>query len=152
MTTDKVNNKEILVEREASISALTKDQQELPLIPDQKILDYYDEAIQCIKDDRAEAEDKYFAMAEMVINGGDPSGATKEAMVNLLKLRNEGVNQMIKVLDLWTRLKMKDRITSSQQYLYQQNNKYEVKHNQPNPHVKQLIRMAEQLDKENDDK
>lgn len=112
------------------------------LISDEKITNYYEKAIQCIEEDRLEADGRYMEFADMVINGGDPSSATKEAMVNLLKIKNDGVNQMIKILDLWTRLKMKDKSTNSQIYAYQQNNKYEVS----TPNVKKLIKMAQEME------
>jgi hypothetical protein len=123
--------------------------EEKPLIPDEKITDYYELAIDCIKEDRVEAGSRYLELADMVINGGDPSSATKEAMVNCLKIKSDSVNQMIKILDLWTRLKMKEKVTGSQVALYQQNNKYEVG-NGPNPHVRKLIKMAQEMESTND--
>ena len=118
------------------------------LVSDDRVIEYYEEAMNCIKEDREEAYERYLDFADMSINDGDPSSATKEALVNLLKLKNEGVNQMIKILDLWTRMKMKERTTSSQIYAYQQNNKYDMA--KANPNVKKLIKMAKEMEQEND--
>jgi len=114
------------------------------LITDDRVIEYYEEAMECIKEDRGEAHERYLDFADMAINDGDPSSATKEALVNLLKLKNESVNQMIKILDLWTRMKMKDRTTGSQVYAYQQNNKYDMA--KANPNVKKLIKMAQEME------
>ena len=131
--------------------ALTAPDEEKALISDDTILSYYEEAMGCIKEDRTEADKRYLEFAEMVLNEGDPSSASKEALVNLLKLKSEGVNQMIKILDLWTRMKLKERTTSSQFHSYQQNNKYEL-NTGANPDIGRLIKMAAQKMESNNDK
>jgi len=131
---------------EKQVSALIElPEQPGELISDDKVVDYYEEAMACIKEDREEAHDRYLDFCEMVINEGDPSSATKDALVSLLKLKNDSVDQMIKILDLWTRLKMKDRATNSQIYAYQQNNRYEGSA-RGNPNVKKLIKMAQEME------
>lgn len=145
-------SKAITNSADKNISITSNENAPAPLIADDQIRDFYAEAIDCIRSDRAEAEERYLHFADMIINGGDPSSATKEAMVNLLKLKNDGVNQMIKVLDLWTRISMKDKATSSQVYAFQQNNKYEVDSNRPNPHVKRLIQMAKDMENNDESK
>lgn len=120
-------------------------EKEKPLISDDAVIKYYEEAMECIKDDREEAGKRYLDFSEMVFNEGDPSSASKEALVSLLKLKNDGVNQMIKILDLWTRMKMKEQSTNSQIYAYQQNNKYEVS-NKGNAHISKLIDIAQQME------
>lgn len=132
-----------LVEKKVS-AQLVETSEDKPLISDDKIINYYEDAMNCIKDDRSEAHDRYLQFCEMVVNGGDPSSASKEALVNLLKLKNDSVNQMIKILDLWTRVKLKERSTSSQVYAYQQNNKYEI--SDRSNHVKKLIEIAQQME------
>ena len=112
-----------LLRRPTKSQALTAPDEEKALISDDSILSYYEEAMDCIKEDRTEADKRYLEFAEMVLNEGDPSSASKEALVNLLKLKSEGVNQKIKILDLGTRMKIKGSTTSSQFQAYQQNNK-----------------------------
>lgn len=117
-----------------------------PLIEDKKIVDYYEEAIQNIRDDRKEAQSMYEKFADMVINDCDPSSATKEAMVNLLKIKTEANDKTIKILDLWTRIHLKEKNTPSEIYAFQQNNKYEVG-KVANPNVKRMIEMIEKEQK-----
>jgi len=133
-----------LVAKNEQTSMVEQPKESTDLIPDEQVVSYYEDAISCIKEDREEAHERYLDFCEMVLNEGDPSSATKEGLVNLLKLKNDGVNQMIKVLDLWTRLKMKERATKSEVYAYQQNNKYEV--SKPNPNVRKLIKMAQEME------
>ena len=133
-----------LTTKQASLDLTPQTKSAADLVPDDRVIQYYEEAMECIKEDRLEAHDRYLDFADMAINEGDPSSATKEALVNLLKLKNDSVNQMIKILDLWTRMKMKDRTTSSQVYAYQQNNKYEIA--KANPNVKKLIKMAQEME------
>ena len=79
----------------------------------------------------------------MVINEGDPSSASKEAMINALKLRHDANDKSLKLLDLCTRMWLKDKSTSTEIYAYQQNNKYEG--NQPKAaNVLDLIKKVEQ--------
>ena len=47
----------------------------------------------------------------MVLNGGDASTSSKEALVNLLKIKSDTADKMAKIADLMTRLKMKERST-----------------------------------------
>jgi hypothetical protein len=93
------------------------------LVPDEKILDYYEEAIKNIKEDRSAADDAYKLFLEMVINGGDGTSSSKEAVVNLLKIKSETNDRMLKILDLWTRIHLRDKDTYPKYLTVQQNNK-----------------------------
>lgn len=139
-----------LVERENQVASLQVHSEDQPLVAKERIKEYYEQAIECIQQDREEASERYLQFADMAVNGGDPSSATKEAMVSLLKVKSDGVNQMVKILDLWTRLAMKDKATSSQIYAYQQNNKYEVAGSGPNSHVRKLIKIAQEMESKSD--
>jgi len=48
---------------------------------------------------------------DMVINDGDASNASKEALVNLVKLKTDTADKMTKIADLMTRIKLKERDT-----------------------------------------
>ena len=134
------------IEQAKTVTALQVVPDEKPLIPDERITQYFEEAIDCITEDRQEANNRYLQMADMVCNGGDPSSATKEAMVNLLKIKSDGVTQMTRILDLWTRLKLKEKASTNQIYAYQQNNKFESA-SAPSQRVRELIKMATDLDR-----
>lgn len=59
----------------------------------------------------------------MVINDGDASSASKEAIVNLVKIKSDTADKMSKVADLMTRIKLKDKDTFPRYLAAQQNNK-----------------------------
>ena len=60
---------------------------------------------------------------EMVINDGDASSASKEAIVNLIKIKSDTSDKMSKVADLMTRIKLKEKDTFPRYLSAQQNNK-----------------------------
>lgn len=95
------------------------------LIPDEKIINYYEEAIENIKEDRHTADEAFKTFLDLVINGGDATSASKEAMVNLLKIKTESNDKMLKILELWTRMHLRDRDTFPKYLAVQQNNKIE---------------------------
>ena len=148
-----VNKKELTEETKTALvgaapTALVTMVEEKPLFKDEQIVGYFAEAIECIKEDRKEANERYLQMADFIINGsGDASSSTKEAMTALLKIKSDGVSQMTKLLDLMIRLKMKERVTPSQIHAFQQNNKYEVA-GTPSPQIRNLIKLAQQIDSE----
>jgi hypothetical protein len=59
----------------------------------------------------------------MVMNDGDASSASKEAIVNLLKIKSDISDKKAKIADLETRIKLKEKDTFPR-YLaaHQQNN------------------------------
>jgi hypothetical protein len=59
----------------------------------------------------------------MVMNDGDASSASKEAIVNLLKSKSDISDKMSKIADLKTRIKLKDKDTFPRYLAAQQNNK-----------------------------
>lgn len=99
------------------------------LIPNEKLLNEYDKTLKNIQGDRDEISDILAKFLDMVINDGDASSASKEAVVNLIKAKSETNDQVIKILDLWTRLKMKERNTFNPAIHAQQNNIYNLGNN-----------------------
>ena len=95
------------------------------LVPSAEVADYYGEIMSNLREDREQAQTVYEIFAEMVVNEGDPSAASKEAMISALKLRHDANDKSLKLLDLCTRMWLKDKNTSTEIYAYQQNNKYE---------------------------
>ena len=45
---------------------------------------------------------------DMVINDGDSTSASKEALVNLVKIKSDSADKMAKVAELMTRCKLKE--------------------------------------------
>ena len=93
------------------------------LIGDEQLLDIYGEIMTNFRKDRKEVSHIAKEFAEMVINGGDSSSSSKEALVNLLKLKNDTSDKMVKIADLMTRLKMKSPDTYKPYMTAKQENK-----------------------------
>jgi len=84
-----------------------QSQENTCLISDDHLMGVYDEIMGNFRKDRKEVSHLSKEFAEMVINGGDCSSCSKEALVNLKKLQNDISDKMTKIADLMTRLKMK---------------------------------------------
>ena len=66
------------------------------LISDEKFLKVLDETIDNIKEDRKQVSDYIDTFADLVINEGDASSSTKEAFVNLLKIKTQKCYLLLK--------------------------------------------------------
>lgn len=92
------------------------------LIGDQELVDTYDEIMNIIREDRKQVSEFIDNMADMVINDGDATSASKEALVNLVKMKTDLADKMVKIADLKTRVKMKERDTFPRYLAANQNN------------------------------
>jgi hypothetical protein len=94
------------------------------LISDEQYLEVISGIISDIKEDRKQVSDYIDNFAEMVINDGDATTSSKEALVNLVKVKTDLQDKMLKAADLMTRLKIKNTYAYSGPHLnaMQQNN------------------------------
>ena len=81
------------------------------LIQSEKLLGVYDEVLNLIRDEHKQVSGYIDTLADMVINGGDSTTSSKEAFINLIKIRSDLPDKMSKVADLMTRVKLKERDT-----------------------------------------
>ncbi len=81
------------------------------LIKDEELLFAYDDAENMLKDDRKQTDDILANFLDMVMNEGDGSTASKEAICKLLELKMKAADSIIKLADLKTRIKLKERNT-----------------------------------------
>lgn len=79
------------------------------LISDEMLLGIYSEILDTIRQDRVETTDILNNFCEMVLNEGDGSAASKDAIVQLVKTKMDAADKMAKVAELMTRVKMRDR-------------------------------------------
>jgi hypothetical protein len=93
------------------------------VIKDSTLVGLYDEILSNCRDDRTKVDEVLSTFLEMVINDGDASSASKEAIVNLMKIKSDTADKMSKVADLMTRIKLKDKDTFPRYLAAQQNNK-----------------------------
>ncbi len=99
------------------------EQPETEIVQNEDLLGLYNEILENCRKDRASVDDVLVNFIEMVMNEGDASSASKEAIVNLLKIKSETADKMAKVADLMTRIKLKERDTFPRYLAAQQNNK-----------------------------
>lgn len=80
---------------------------ELSLVSDESLLGIYGEIMDNLRNDRSQVSTLVDTFSNMVLNDGDSSTASKEALVNLLKTRIETSDKMTRIADLMTRIKLK---------------------------------------------
>jgi hypothetical protein len=93
------------------------------IVADEDLLGLYDEIKANARSDRAQADEILMNFIDMVMNDGDSSSASKEAVVNLMKIKADINDKLAKVADLETRIKLKERDTFPRYLAQQQNNK-----------------------------
>lgn len=94
------------------------------LITDDQYLEILSDILKDIKEDRKQVSDYIDNFADMVMNDGDATTSSKEALVNLVKVKTDLQDKMLKAADLMTRLKIKNTYAYSGPHLnaMQQNN------------------------------
>lgn len=93
------------------------------VVSEETLLGIYNEILINLRAEQAEVNDTLDKFLDMVINGGDSSGPSKEAVVNLLKLKSTEIpDKMIKIADLMTRIFLKERDTFPRYLAAKQNN------------------------------
>lgn len=93
------------------------------IVKDDTIVGLYDEILNNAREDRSKADEIMSTFLDMVINDGDATSASKEAIVNLMKIKADQADKMTKIADLMTRIKLKDKDTFPRYLAAQQNNK-----------------------------
>lgn len=101
--------------------------EENSLVTDEDLTDAYKEIRDLFKEDREQIKDLTTQIADMVVNGGDASPATKELLGSLMKTQTDLIDKMVKVADLKTRVKLKERDTFPAYLRQQQNNTINIK-------------------------
>jgi hypothetical protein len=93
------------------------------IVKDEQILGLYDEILNDCREDSKKVDEVLANFLDMVMNDGDASSASKEAIVNLLKIKSDISDKKAKIADLETRIKLKEKDTFPR-YLaaHQQNN------------------------------
>lgn len=92
------------------------------LVSDEMWHSLVDEALTNARKDREEASELMAKFADMAFNDGDASTSTKEAVVNLFKMKTDITDKIAKIADLATRVKLKDRDTFPKFMAVHQNN------------------------------
>ena len=93
------------------------------LISDEELKGVYDEIMGNLREDRNMIDELLHSFMEMVINGGDCSNSSKEALVNLVNAKVDTNDKMTKIADLKTRIKLKSPDTFKPYLSAKQDNK-----------------------------
>lgn len=80
-------------------------QQEEKIISDEKLVGLYDEVLNNIREDRKEISDYISKFSDMILNEGDATSASKEALINLVNAKLNSSDKMSKIADLMTRVR-----------------------------------------------
>jgi hypothetical protein len=114
----------IMPQMNVAVQTSAEQQQKEMLITDDEYLGVINGILTEIREDRKQVSDYIDNFADMVINDGDATTSTKEALVNLVKIKTDLQDKMLKAADLMTRLKLKNTYAFSGPHLnaMQQNN------------------------------
>lgn len=105
-----------------NVPATAQPQEDKALIPDEVWMGWCSEILNSLRQDRSEIDEIKSSFVEMVINEGDSTSASKEALTKCLELKLKASEDMTKVLDLATRVKLKERDTFPRYMAAHQNN------------------------------
>jgi hypothetical protein len=79
------------------------------IITDNDLQNIYHEIMDDLRSDRKEVDVLLNNFVEMIMNEGDSSSSSKEAVVNLVKVKTDIADKKAKVADLMTSLRLKDK-------------------------------------------
>ncbi len=121
------------------------------LISDSQYLGVLDEIMNNIREDRKQVSEYIDTFADMVFNDGDATTSSKETLVNLVKVKTDLQDKMLKTADLMTRLKLKNTYAYSGPHLnaMQQNN-FNINSDNTDFNRKELIKAINQAKKKKD--
>lgn len=112
------------------------------IIEDEKILGLYEEILNNQREDRKQHDEILVQLINMVLNDGDASSATKEAMVNVLKSKADITDKMAKIADLMTRIKLKDKDTFPRYLAAHQHNNVTIESNNTKRDILKALQTA----------
>ena len=93
---------------EVNVAGLQR-KEDKEIVSDDQMISIYTEVLGMIRDDRKEVDELLGNFINMVLNEGDASTSSKEALVNLVKIKTDCATNMSRVFDLLARIKMRDR-------------------------------------------
>lgn len=117
--------------------------QEESIVSDESLLGIYGEILQNLREDRDELNGLLANFVEMVVNEGDSTTSSKEALVGLVKIKSDASDKMAKIADLMTRVKLKEKDTFPRYLAAHQNNTINIGEGQTKREfLKQIERAA----------
>jgi hypothetical protein len=92
-----------------SINVAVPQQNSITSLTDNDLQGIYNEILDDLRSDRKEIDILLNNFVEMVMNEGDSSSSSKEAVVNLVKIKNDVADKKAKIADLMTSLVVKEK-------------------------------------------
>jgi len=87
------------------------EQKKEEIVKSEQLIGYYNEILDDIREDRKEIDEVLKSFLEMVMNEGDATTSSKEALVNLLKMKTDQADKKTRIVDLLMRAFLKDKDT-----------------------------------------
>jgi hypothetical protein len=81
------------------------------IVDDNVLLDLYKEGLDDVRRNNSQLDEVLTNVIDMVFNDGDATPASKEMLVNLLKIKSDNADKKAKYADLMTRIKLKENNT-----------------------------------------
>lgn len=94
---------------EINVGNSLQKKEEKEIVTDDTMIGLGAEILDIMRDDRKEIDELLSNFVNMVINDGDASTSSKEALVNLMKMKSDCAVNMTRMYDLMARIKMRDR-------------------------------------------
>jgi hypothetical protein len=96
------------------------------LIKGEQLTSYFKDIMEDIREDRFSIDGILTNFVDLVTNGGDATSSSKEALINLLKLKADMSDKKIKVVDLMSRIYLKEKDTFPKYLTANQHNEYNI--------------------------
>lgn len=96
------------------------------LVAPEKLLNYFDTIFADIEESSKITKEVLDNFMEMIMNKGDASSSSKEALVNLLRLYSETSDKKTKVVDLMMRAYLKESNTFPKYLAAHQHNEFKI--------------------------
>lgn len=109
------------------------------IIEAEELKTLYDDILTDLKSDKEEIQGIQDKFEDMVMNDGDASSSSKEALINLIKIKSDIADKMIKVADLKTRVVLKEKNTFPPYLAANQTNNTYINNTQSTPQNRRAV-------------
>jgi hypothetical protein len=147
------DNKELeqlIPQMNVNVPTQTQQEEKEKLVTDEYWLGLASEVLNNLRQERQEIDEVKNNFADMVFNDGDSTSASKEALTKCLELKSGISEKMTRVLDLATRVHLKEKDTFPRYLAAHQNNTINVGDNSKRELLKTIHKF--QKKKEENDK
>lgn len=91
-----------------------------------QIINICQEALSDIRDNTKEIDEKLQSFTDMVMNEGDATSSSKEALINLIKMKTDQTDKKIRILELLSNAFLKQKYTQPKIFSAHQHNEFKI--------------------------